>query len=248
MKSVVLFIITITILLNLSFHIDKSPCQTIIFKKQKFDVCEFNPKKSKIDFYTKDEKRNKLKNFKRLQAYLKRQKKKMTFAINGGIYDVGNIPMGLYIENGKQQSEIDKRKGRGLFYMKPNGVFVLYKDGTSAIMELAGYIEKGKKGNIKYALQSGPMLCVEGKIHPKFGAKSKSKYLRSGVGLNKSGNLVFAITQKSTNLHTFAKLYQEKLNCKNALYLDGAICKMYAPSLKRTKLNGNLAAMVAVTK
>ncbi len=38
------------------------------------------------------------------------------------------------------------------------------------------------------------------------------------------------------------------LNCKNALYLDGAISKMYLPALNRFDTTNNFGAMIGVIK
>lgn len=42
-------------------------------------------------------------------------------------------------------------------------------------------------------------------------------------------------------------MFKDKLHCKDALYLDGAISKMYLPELGRYDLGGDFGAIIGVT-
>lgn len=77
------------------------------------------------------------------------------------------------------------------------------------------------------AVQSGPMLLIDGVRHPAFRENSVNKLHRNGVGVDAKGLLVFAITDKDqwVNLWDFAGLFL-KLGCRQALFLDGDISKM----------------------
>ena len=103
------------------------------------------------------------------------------------------------------------------------------------------------KASVTNAVQSGPMLVIDGKIHRGFD-KSKSKYIRSGVGVQKDGMVIFAISENSVRFYDFADLYKSYFKCKNALYLDGAISKMYLPELSKTVPNGNFSTLIGVVK
>ena len=63
-----------------------------------------------------------------------------------------------------------------------------------------------------------------------------------------SGKIIFAISNQSVNFYTFAALFNERLNCPNALFLDGAISKMYAPAIHRLDLDGNLGPFVVLAQ
>jgi len=91
------------------------------------------------------------------------------------------------------------------------------------------------------------MLVISDNIHPKFVFGSKNKYVRNGVGINKKGETVFVISNKPTNFYDFAILFRDELQCSNALYLDGAISKMYNEQTKR-KEDGNFGVMIGIVK
>jgi uncharacterized protein YigE (DUF2233 family) len=187
-------------------------------------------------------------NLQNLDQLLEKQDKQLVFASNGGIYDTDFTPEGLYIEKGKTYKSLNLQKDRGNFYLKPNGVFLLTKN-SSAIMS-SGYYKKrydsGKavKNPPIYAIQSGPMLVIDKKIHARFRAYSPSKKIRNGVGIDKAGNLHFVIVNERVNLHQFASIFKQALHCENALYLDGTISEMYMPELRehKTSVSHNNAA------
>ncbi|MBO9659691.1 MAG: phosphodiester glycosidase family protein, partial [Chitinophagaceae bacterium] len=103
------------------------------------------------------------------------------------------------------------------------------------------------KTKITYATQSGPMLITNGVINRAFDPQSKNLNLRSGVGILPNGNIVFAITQSNqTNFFTFASAFK-RLGCDNALFLDGAISRMYLKDTRPGDLGGDFGAIISVT-
>jgi hypothetical protein len=86
---------------------------------------------------------------------------------------------------------------------------------------------------ISDAMQSGPILVTNGRIHPRFIPGYHSRHIRNGVGVDGDGRVVFAISNQPVNFHDFATLFRDALDCPDALYLDGSISEMYAPELFR---------------
>lgn len=164
-----------------------------------------------------------------LRQELESKGKKLLFATNGGIYSKSYTPLGLYIENGKRYYKLNKGKGGGNFFLRPNGVFYITKKGAT-VVDTRNYKPKGK---VLHAVQSGPLLVKRGKLHPRFLKTSNSLYVRNGVGVDRMGRVVFAISNLPVNFHDFATLFRDKLDAPDALYLDGSISAMYAPELKR---------------
>jgi uncharacterized protein YigE (DUF2233 family) len=82
-------------------------------------------------------------------------------------------------------------------------------------------------------MQSGPILVTNGNVHPRFIPGYHSKHIRNGVGVDREGRVVFAISNEPVNFHDFGTLFKDALDCPNALYLDGSISEMYAPGLNR---------------
>lgn len=101
------------------------------------------------------------------------------------------------------------------------------------------------KGNIKHATQSGPMLIIKDKIHPKFNETSKNINIRNGVGILPSGNLLFAMSKEPINFYHFANYFKSN-KCKNALYLDGYVSETYLPSKDWTQENGRYGMIIGV--
>lgn len=164
-----------------------------------------------------------------LRTELDKQDRKLRFATNGGIYSKSFTPLGLYIENGKRYYKLNKGKGGGNFFLRPNGVFYITSRGAR-VVDTRNYKPKRK---VLQAIQSGPLLVRSGKLHPRFIKSSSSLYVRNGVGVDKQGRVVFAISNMPVNFHDFATLFRDRLDAQNALYLDGSISAMYAPELSR---------------
>jgi len=184
-------------------------------------------------------------NFEALRAHLETQGETLIFATNAGIYGTDNKPLGLHIENGRELRPINLGKGgRGNFYWKPNGV--CYVDATGArVIDATAW--DGEKTKARWATQSGPALVLNGAMHDRFDATTKSVHLRNGVGVRKDGELVFALSHWPITMHEFASLFLEVLQCPNALYLDGTLSGMYAPPLGRTAPCGPYIGIIAVT-
>ncbi|MDR6615373.1 phosphodiester glycosidase family protein [Klebsiella sp. CN_Kp118] len=144
-------------------------------------------------------------------------------AMNGGIYDKAYAPLGLYIENGRQLTPLNRASGGGNFFIRPGGVFYLRGQNAGIVS-----INKFRPSPaIRYAVQSGPMLIENGKINWRLKPSASSRKLRNGVGITGDGKVVFMLSAHETNFYDFACYAQSKLNVRQMLYLDGTISKMY---------------------
>ena len=164
-----------------------------------------------------------------LREELRSQGRELVFAVNGGIYSEQFTPLGLYIENGKRYYKLNEGEGGGNFFLLPNGVFYVTEVGAR-VVETTDYQPERRVIN---AVQSGPILVSHGRIHPRFIEGYHSKHIRNGVGVDREGRVVFAISNEPVNFHDFGTLFKDGLDCPNALYLDGSISEMYAPDLHR---------------
>ncbi|MBX9926868.1 MAG: phosphodiester glycosidase family protein [Hyphomicrobiaceae bacterium] len=153
-----------------------------------------------------------------------------SFAMNAGMYHADGRPVGLYVEGGRELARISTARGPGNFHLKPNGVF--YVTATEAgVMETARYIKT--KPEAQFATQSGPMLVIDGKLHPRFSADGPSLKIRNGVGVRDGQTVMFAISNEGVSFGSFGRLFRDQLKCANALYLDGSISSLWAPSSGR---------------
>lgn len=154
--------------------------------------------------------------------------RKLLFATNAGIYDRQNAPLGLFVENGKTLVPLNLAHGKasaGNFSLLPNGVFAIYPDGHAAVRTTEDFKADDKPA--QWATQSGPMLLIDGKLNPQFIDDSTSLKWRSGVCAKTPTEVVFAVSEAPVNFHTFGRLFRDRLGCRDALYLDGSISRVY---------------------
>ena len=164
-----------------------------------------------------------------LQEALASEGRELKFAVNGGIYSEEFTPLGLYIENGRRYSRLNQGEGGGNFCLKPNGVVYITADGAR-VVKTEDY---RPAGDVINGVQSGPLLVSGGELNPRFIPGYHSRHIRHGVGVDREGRVVFAISNAPVNFHDFGTLFRDVLDCPNALYLDGSISEMYAPELNR---------------
>ncbi len=200
-----------------------------------------DPAEQQIAFYWKDKNGQNYANFKRLKDALATENKELLFAMNGGMYLQDRSPQGLYIEKGKTLKKLNNTPNAyGNFYLQPNGIFYLTDDKKAAVCKRTDFKDAG---DICYATQSGPMLVIDGEIHPKFTPGSANVHIRNGVGILPDGKILFAMSTETINLYDFAAFFKEK-GCQNALYLDGFVSRMYLPEQNWKQLDGDFGVMI----
>jgi prepilin-type processing-associated H-X9-DG protein len=165
--------------------------------------------------------------------------------MNAGMFDEEGRAIGLLIEGGKQQHPINLRKGGGNFHLLPNGVFLVRKDGSAAIVASQAF---QPANDIAFATQSGPMLVIDGKLHPKFDADGTSRYVRNGVGVGPDGTAMFVISNDMVSFGKFARLFRDELKTGNALYFDGSVSSLWDPTSGRMDSFVPIGPMVVVFK
>lgn len=168
----------------------------------------------------------------------------LSFAMNAGMFDDDYGPIGLYVENGEELKAANTNEGPGNFHLLPNGVF--YWSGDSAgIMETNAFLAADPPTD--FATQSGPMLLIDGAVHPRFLPDSDSRKIRNGVGILDEHTVVFALSENAVTFYEFALLFRDRLDASDALFLDGSVSEIYAPALNRHGLGwfGPIVGVVA---
>jgi len=209
---------------------------------EKFISYTVDTKTQDLKLYWKDDMQENFKSILNLKTWLEKNKKKLVFAMNAGMYKEDNSPLGLFIEDKKVMSHLNTKSGNGNFYLKPNGVFYITTNNTPVICTTKDFINNGK---IKYATQSGPMLVIDGKIHPEFKEGSKNVNIRNGVGILSDNRVIFAMSKSEINFYDFAN-YFKSMGCKNALYLDGFVSRTYLPEQNWIQTDGNFGVIIGV--
>ena len=221
-------------------------CRKLTFEKLPFTVCEVDIEQDDLRLFLNDSAGEPYGQFGAIDAALAKQGKQLGFAMNAGMYHEDRSPVGHYIENGKEQMRVIPNAGPGNFGMLPNGVLCI-QSGSVRVIETLEYNED--RPECRYATQSGPMLVIEGKLHPRFLVDGTSRYIRNGVGTTEDGKkAVFAISDRSVTFHRFGRLFRDELKLPNALFLDGNVSRIHAPSLSRSDRGRYLGPIVGVVE
>ena len=219
------------------------PCRYLNYLGTPYTVCTFDPAASDIRIYNAGDDGRPFGSFGALQAELALKGQDLLFATNGGMYHADKRPVGLLIENGIVKMPASTGGGWGNFHLLPNGVFYLAR-GRAGVMETRAFQASGIRP--RFATQSGPMLVIDSRLHPKFLPQSDSFKIRNGVGVDAQGRVHLAISEAPVRFYDFATLYRDILGCGNALYLDGTISSLYWPAGGRRNSRFPLGPIIAV--
>jgi len=221
----------------------QSVCHAQIFEGSQFTVCD--PGLGPIELVAAGPNEQPIRRLADLESSLGARAGQVAFAMNAGMYDENGRPIGLAIVEGQQKHAINRRKGGGNFHLMPNGVFEIGNDGRSEVVTSDKWTPST---SIRVATQSGPMLVIDGKLHPAFDRDGSSRYIRNGVGTAPNGRPVFVISDEAVSLGKLARFFRDELKSRNALFFDGAVSALWDPGNGRRDLTKPLGPMVVVYK
>jgi uncharacterized protein YigE (DUF2233 family) len=206
-----------------------SACRKVTFEQVPLTVCTADPARHRIAMANLGPDRQP---FASLSAFAKTvDPGRIAFAMNGGIYGDDLRPIGYYVENGERLAELNRKNGEGNFYMKPNGVFF----GSGSKWRVLGsntfYETVGERP--QFGTQSGPLLLIDGKLHPEIQDNGPSKAIRNGVGVDAGGKAHFVISDAPLSFGQLARYFRDELKVSNALYLDGQVSSLWDPASGR---------------
>jgi uncharacterized protein YigE (DUF2233 family) len=148
----------------------------------------------------------------------------IAFAINGGMYGDDLKAIGYYVQN-------------GVFFGTGGSWRVL---GSNTFFETVG-------DRPEFGTQSGPLLLIDGNLHPEIQDDGPSKAIRNAVGVDASGKAHFVISGAPVSFGQLARYYRDVLKVSNALYLDGAMSSLWDPATERLD-KGRVGPIIVVTK
>lgn len=220
-------------------------CQPLRHEGNRYTVCEVDPAADQLRLFLRDAEGTPFGDFSTLESDLNAQGERLLFAMNAGMYHEDRAPVGHYVEDGAQQMRVIPTPGPGNFGLLPNGVLCL-SETSARVYETRAFLKKPPK--CRDATQSGPMLVIDGALHPRFLPDSTSRYIRNGVGTSASGDrAVFVISENAVTFHDFALLFRDVLDLPQALFLDGNVSRLYSPELGRADAGRRMGPIVGVT-
>lgn len=215
-------------------------CSRILHDGRGYAVCTVDPAAEDLRLFLQDADGRPYGSFAAVEAGAG----PLSFAMNAGMYHEDRSPVGLYVEDGQQVARIVTRAGPGNFGMLPNGVFCI-GEGRADVIESLAF--EARPRDCRFASQSGPMLVIDGALHPRFLPDSTSRFIRNGVGTTADGGrAVFAISEEPVTFHDFARLFRDGLGLDQALYFDGRVSRLHAPALGRSDGGAAMGPIVGV--
>lgn len=208
----------------------ESSCADIQGQAGLYTACRFDPKEVDIRLHLADPDGNIFGGFDPLRRQLWAERRVLLFAMNAGMYHDDRSPVGLFVDYGRVVKPAVTGGGWGNFHLLPNGVFLM-NDGRAEVMETLAYQKSGMAPD--FATQSGPMLVINGQLHPRFLPDSDSLKIRNGVGVDAQGRVHMVISKVPVRFYDFATLFRDRLGCRNALYLDGSISSVFIADQNR---------------
>ena len=204
-----------------------------------FDLSRYH-----VSLHWKDEGGRPYRTIQALADALGKRGQRVAAVTNAGIYERDLTPLGLHVEDGVTLRPLNRDDGDGNFFLKPNGVFSI--SGGDARIAESGEFQTEQPVDI--ATQSGPLLVLDGAIHPALRERSTSRRGRNAVGVRTDGAVVLAMTRVPVNFWTLAMFMRDRLGCPSALYLDGVISQLWQAGDPPPETRYPYVGMLAVTE
>ena len=222
----------------------ETACRSVIFEDTSLTHCLAVPARHRIET---DLSPDGGANYRGLTSFSKsRDGETVAFAMNAGMFDSEGEPVGYYVENAKRLKELNTAEGEGNFHMKPNGVF--YGTGEKWEIRTTQDFLANVSDRPEFGTQSGPMLVIDGKIHPEITKDGPSRLIRNAVGIDERGRAHFVISNAPLSFGRLARFYRDELNVKNALFLDGNVSALWNPATGRLDTGAPIGPLIVVTK
>lgn len=218
-----------------------SPCHQMLFEAVRFTVCD--PGRGKLKLIAAGRSETPLRTFAEVATRIPADQ--IAFAMNAGMFDADGRPIGLAMVGGVQVHAINLRNGGGNFHLMPNGVFLVRKSGAASIVTSDAF---KMAPDIALAIQSGPMLVIDGKLHPKFDPDGESRFIRNGVGIGPGNKPLFVISNEVVSFGKLARFFRDGLHARNALYFDGSVSSLWDPAAGRQDVGVPLGPMIVALK
>lgn len=227
------------------------PCQSAMFEGASFTHCTAVPGRHTIHTVLGPKGGAPYRSLSQLAVDRPGKSHEVVFATNGGMFDSKGLPIGYYVEDGQKRHALNTRVGWGNFHLLPNGVFYGDAKGDWHVRTAQDF-QNDVTDRPDFGTQSGPMLVIAGKLHPKIDAGSqeagKSLKVRNGVGVDAQGRAHFVISDEPVSFGKLARYFRDGLKCPDALFLDGSVSSLWDPEHGRVDGGPPLGPLIVVEK
>lgn len=221
----------------------ESACRSIIFEDTSLTHCLAVPSRHRIEMALGPDGAP----YRSLKAFSEtRDGETIAFAMNAGMFDDDGKPIGYFVSDSERLQKLNVADGAGNFHMKPNGVF-WGSNGEWQVRDTEWFLTNVTE-RPAFGTQSGPMLVVDGRIHPEITRDGPSRLIRNAVGVDDEGRAHFVISNAPISFGKLARFYKDELNAENALFLDGNVSLLWNPATERLDTGAPIGPIVAVTK
>ncbi|MCJ2177836.1 phosphodiester glycosidase family protein [Novosphingobium sp. 2580] len=224
-----------------------SPCESATFEGVAFTHCTAVPGRNTIHTVLGPKDGAPYRSLSQLAVNRPDKAHAVAFAMNGGMFDDAGQPIGYYVEDGERLMKLNTNEGPGNFHVLPNGVFYGKAAGLWAVTASDQFAAR-VTNRPDFGTQSGPMLVIDGKLHPKIQPDGTSLKLRNGVGVDKQGLAHFVISDEPVSFGKLARYFRDTLHCPNALFLDGSVSSLWDPEHGRVDGGPPLGPLIVVEK
>lgn len=225
---------------------EASACEVVVFEAVPLTHCVADPAKHRIAMVLSDPNGVRYRSLRTYGKALGEQAAVVAFAMNGGMFKDDGSPLGYYVEEGERLVELNREEGDGNFHLQPNGVF-FGSDGKWEIRTSNNFLYN-VSDRPKFGTQSGPMLVIDGELHPEFQDDGPSRSIRNGVGIDAEGKAHFVISEAAISFGQFARYFRDELKTPAALALDGGVSALWDPVTERLDDGAAIGPLIVVTK
>jgi uncharacterized protein YigE (DUF2233 family) len=169
----------------------------------------------------------------------------VVFAVNGGMFDADGRPIGYFVEGSERGHALNRADGPGNFHMKPNGVFFGDAAGQWRVLDSETFYHE-VTDRPQFGTQSGPMLLVDGELHPEIPPNGESLKIRNGVGVDAQGRAHFVLSAQPISFGRLARYYRDEVGATDALFLDGQVSQLWDPARGRMDNGVAIGPMIVV--
>ncbi len=223
----------------------RSTCEAVEFEGTALTHCLADPALHAIRMVTADAAGKPYRSFASYSANRGATDAPVVFAMNGGMFGESGLGIGYYVENGARGQELNRAQGGGNFHLLPNGVFFGSASAGWQVLETEAFYHKVLV-RPRFGTQSGPMLVIDGDLHPEIADNGESLHIRNAVGVDAGGMAHFVISDAPISFGRLARYFRDELDTPNALYLDGAVSQLWDPARGRIDNGAMLGPLIVV--